>query len=205
MRSNPPFNPLDKVRLAESVAKALLAQAPIPLSSVPRFDGAGIYAIYYVGGFAPYQPISRMNSGGKFESPIYVGKAVPKGARKGVAELDSSSGPVLHGRLQEHMESISYASSSLRIDDFFCRYLVVDDIWIPLAESLLITRFSPVWNVVIDGFGIHDPGSGRYNQKRSAWDVIHPGRPWANRCAKSDKTQAQLLRILSEHFKRFSK
>jgi len=32
-----------------------------------------------------------------------------------------------------------------------------------------------------DGFGNHDPGSGRYNQKRSVWDQVHPGRSWATR------------------------
>ncbi len=55
---------------------------------------------------------------------------------------------------------------------------MVDDIWIPLAESLLIERFSPVWNKRIDGFGNHDPGSGRHGQQKSQWDTIHPGRPW---------------------------
>jgi hypothetical protein len=74
--------------------------------------------------------------------------------------------------------------------DFKCRYLVVDDIWIPLAESMLIDRFQPLWNLEIDGFGNHDPGSGRHQQKKSPWDVIHPGREWAERlrpCAKSKK------------------
>ena len=32
--------------------------------------------------------------------------------------------------------------------------------------------------MVVDGFGNHDPGSGRYNQAKSEWDVLHPGRPW---------------------------
>ena len=59
---------------------------------------------------------------------------------------------------------------------------MVDDIWIPLGESLLIARFSPVWNALIDGFGNHDPGSGRYNGMRPRWDVLHPGRAWAAKC-----------------------
>ena len=33
----------------------------------------------------------------------------------------------------------------------------------------------------IDGFGNHDPGKGRYEQARSEWDVLHPGRVWADR------------------------
>ncbi len=31
-------------------------------------------------------------------------------------------------------------------------------------------------NKIIDGFGNHDPGKGRYNQLRSRWDKLHPGR-----------------------------
>ncbi|MBA3946362.1 MAG: Eco29kI family restriction endonuclease, partial [Herpetosiphonaceae bacterium] len=36
-----------------------------------------------------------------------------------------------------------------------------------------------VWNVVADGFGNNDPGSGREKGRRSMWDTIHPGRRWA--------------------------
>ena len=112
--------------------------------------------------------------------PIYVGKAVPAGARKGGYGLGGSPGTVLYRRLIEHAESVEQAEN-LSAEDFFCRYLAVDDIWIPLGESLLIEMLSPVWNALIDGFGNHDPGKGRYNQQRSAWDVLHPGRPWAKR------------------------
>ncbi|WP_298820974.1 Eco29kI family restriction endonuclease [Chloroflexus sp.] len=68
---------------------------------------------------------------------------------------------------------------NLSLDDFWRRYLVVDDIWIALAENMLIEMFAPVWNTTIIGFGSHAPGKGRHNQKRSAWDTLHPGRPWA--------------------------
>lgn len=58
------------------------------------FKGAGIYAIYYEGDFPPYAPISRKT---ETEIPIYVGKAVPAGARKGNFGLDTDPGPVLFG------------------------------------------------------------------------------------------------------------
>ncbi|MEN6603100.1 MAG: Eco29kI family restriction endonuclease, partial [Bryobacteraceae bacterium] len=112
--------------------------------------------------------------------PIYVGKAVPAGTRKGGMGLDVSPGCALYNRLSEHAESIQCATN-LRLDDFFCRYLAVDDIWIPLGENLLIEMFRPVWNVLIDGFGNHDPGKGRHQGKRPAWDVLHPGRAWASK------------------------
>jgi len=46
-------------------------------------------------------------------------------------------------------------------------------------EAALIRCYTPVWNSSIDGFGNHDPGKGRYNQSKSDWDVLHPGRSWA--------------------------
>jgi len=54
------------------------------------------------------------------------------------------------------------------------------DLIIPV-EAELIRRYQPPWNAVIDGFGNHDPGAGRYDQARSEWDVLHPGRTWVER------------------------
>lgn len=178
-----PYNPLDKMNLGGSVADAMLESAVHHLARLESFIGAGIYAIYYTGDFEAYKPLAAKNKDGKFESPIYVGKAVPPGARKGNFGLDSEPGPALYKRLQEHAESVN-AAENLKIEDFFCRFLVVDDIWIPLGESLLIAKFAPIWNKLIDGFGNHDPGSGRYQQARSKWDTLHPGRAWALKCAK---------------------
>jgi hypothetical protein len=50
------------------------------------------------------------------------------------------------------------------------------------VEAGLIRKFGPLWNTVIDGFGNHTPGEGRFNQARSGWDVLHPGRAWAKKC-----------------------
>jgi len=176
----PPFNPLDKTNLGESVAEALLQQPVGTMPPTEPFIGAGVYAIYYEGGFALYREVAEQNRNELYRWPIYVGKAVPAGARKGGYGLGADPGLALFKRLAEHAASIEQAEN-LRLTDFRCRFLVVDDIWIPLAESLLIEMFSPLWNRKIDGFGNHDPGSGRYNQQRSPWDVIHPGRPWAVR------------------------
>lgn len=130
--------------------------------------------------------------------PIYVGKAVPAGARKGNFGVDDEPGKVLFSRLTEHARSIEQAED-LNIDDFGCRFIVVDDIWIPLGESLLIARFSPVWNKIVDGFGNHDPGGGRYRQKRSRWDTLHPGRSWALKCAEREETVDQIALDVARH------
>lgn len=174
-----PYNPLDKRNLGESVAGAMLKSEIHPLPP-EKFKGAGIYAIYYTGDFEAYKDLSAVNREGKFARPIYVGKAVPAGARKGGIGLGADPGTALFKRLCEHLESVR-AAENLNEEDFFCRYLVVDDIWIPLAESLLIEKFQPVWNRVLDGFGNHDPGKNRYEQEKSPWDKLHPGRDWANK------------------------
>jgi len=185
-----PFNPLDKKNLGASVAEALLAKDALPLTELQQFEGAGIYAIYYTGPFEAYEQVARLNANGRFMLPIYVGKAVPAGARVG-AGLGVPAGKVLFKRLKEHAESIR-AVSNLNIQDFFCRFLVVDDIWIPLGESLVISRFTPVWNSLIDGFGNHDPGRGRHAGMRPRWDVLHPGRHWAGRLAERPETELRI-------------
>jgi hypothetical protein len=192
-----PFNPLDKRHLGESVANALISQPGSSLPPGSKFDGAGIYAIYYCGAFPAYRRLTEVNTRQELEWPIYVGKAVSAGARKGNFGLDTSAGSVLFRRLHDHSRSIEQAEN-LNLADFQCRYLVVEDIWIPLAESLLIARFSPLWNQIIDGFGNHDPGKRRSNQNRSAWDVMHPGRPWAEKLSPHPIAAVELQRKAQE-------
>ena len=187
-----PYNPLDKVHLGESVARALLAQPVVSLPPPAPFRGAGIYALYYLGAFPPYQRITAQNLDEQWALPIYVGKAVPAGARRGGYGLNELPGEVLYNRLREHASSIQQGAD-LQLDEFRCRYLVVDDIWIPLGESLLISTFSPLWNHRLDGFGNHPVGSGRTNQRRSAWDEVHPGRGWAAELRPNARSREELL------------
>jgi hypothetical protein len=171
------YNPLDKVHLGESIIRALLDTVPEPLGDIQPFRGVGIYAIYYTGDFSAYQKLAERNMKGKFEMPIYVGKAVPKGARKGI---DTVIGKELYNRLKDHADSIKQ-SANLQLKDFYCRHLNIDDVWIPLGETLLIERFHPLWNLLVDGFGNHDPGAGRREGKLPIWDMLHPGRGWASK------------------------
>lgn len=177
-----PYNPLAKSNLGRSVAEALLQVpvAPLTQEETGKIVGAGVYAIYYTGSFAPYAPVTAMNIGGAFEQPIYVGKAVPRGARKGGMAFDSSKGTSMRDRLRQHMRSIRQGAG---IDeaDFWFRSLVVDDVWIPLGENMMIEIFQPIWNVVLDGFGNKTPGRGRENQAKSMWDMLHPGRKFVRK------------------------
>jgi len=188
------FNPLDKIHLGESVRDAVLKQPVHALPPPERFPGAGIYAIYYTGDFPAYKRLAEKNRSGRFAEPIYVGEAVREGSRKGGLAASGKPTYKLFTRLKEHAGSIDEAEN-LRLEDFHCRYLAVDDIWIPLGEALMIETFKPVWNMVIDGFGIHTPG-GRRIQMTSAWDTLHPGRPFVRRLnlPPYSKTQTQLVK-----------
>lgn len=193
-----PYNPLDTRNLGASVAEALLERSPQSLGDLQPFLGAGIYALYYVGDAPTYAAIADANLGGHWRWPIYVGKAVPSGARKALST--GKSGRYLFNRLREHAESVASAEN-LRLEDFHCRYLVVEDIWIPLGESLLIAKFTPIWNRMIDGFGNHDPGAGRYNGMRPRWDVLHPGRAWALRCKERPETAELIASEIEAHLR----
>jgi len=196
-----PFNPLDKRNLGESVADALLE---VPTQQLPPqpFIGAGVYVLYYTGPFPVYASLAEVNRDGQFRCPIYIGKAVPSGARKGGLGLEVEHGLVLYKRLAEHAESIR-AANNLELGDFQCRFLCVDDIWIPLAESMLIERFKPVWNRVLDGFGNHDPGSGRHQGKMPQWDCLHPGRAWAANLQPCLNSQEQLEERVGKYLREF--
>jgi len=191
-----PFNPLDTKNLGAAVADALLRADIHPLGELPAIDGAGIYAIYYHGAFPAYARLASAYSNSTI-APIYVGRAIPEGARKGGGQGDNDApSKSLIGRLRDHAKSIRLASD-LHIEDFVCQYLVVEDIWIPLAETLLIARFAPVWNTLVDGFGNHTPGKGRYAGKRPRWDVLHPGRT----CAPRSETFEEISRDVENYLR----
>lgn len=194
------YNPLEKGNLGRSVAATLLNRPIRQLADTDGLVGAGVYAIYYTGPFKPYRPITKANTEGGFAQPIYVGKAIPKGGRKGGLTNDASStGTALRSRLNQHAKSINECGN-LALADFHYRALVVDDIWIPLGENMLIEMFMPVWNRVIDGFGNKDPGARRAAQFKSPWDTLHPGREHAKKLAEGTLTEKALRERLAAYF-----
>ena len=42
--------------------------------------------------------------------------------------------------------------------------------------GISVNNDGALWNSLVDGFGNHDPGAGRYKGLRPRWDVLHPGR-----------------------------
>jgi hypothetical protein len=192
-----PYNPLDKRHLAESIVGKLEER---PLEALPPLEqvvGAGIYAIYYDGSNPLYAPLVKANKAKVSPRPIYVGKAVPAGARKGGFDLVDQVGKDVQKRLKHHAKSIEQGAG-LELRNFRCRYLMVDDIWIPLGEQLLIDKYRPIWNSLLDGFGINVPGSGRGNQKRSMWDEVHPGRDIAKGLPPNSKGREALTKEIHQ-------
>jgi hypothetical protein len=198
--SDVPYNPLDKFSLAKSIESEILVRSACLLKKIDDIDikGAGVYVIYYVGDFASYAPVR--NRKATLTKPIYIGKAIPKGGRKGGLSKDASAtGRALLTRLRQHATSIDECKN-LILDDFYVRYLLVDDVWIPLGENVLIETFKPVWNWAIDGFGNKVPGKRRKNQFKSPWDVLHPGRKLAEGLGDSGMTPQFLRERVADYF-----
>ena len=195
----PPYNPLDIESLALSIRVTLETQPTYPLGAISPFRGVGIYAIYYSGKFPAYEPLVTANQGRPIV-PIYVGKAVSKGARKGAGVIDDPESNALSSRLRTHARSIR-AVPSLSVDDFAIRFLRTMAVFAPLCESATIGLFKPTWNVVLDGFGNNPQGSGRDNQVRSEWDTLHPGRKAALKLGANPKKPKDLELAIKNHLR----
>lgn len=191
---------------AELVKDAVRFFNGTPVHTLPPpefFLGTGVYAIYYTGKNPMYKKYAELNRL-SYSYPIYVGKAVPKGwrqARVSDNQLDQSN--ELFNRLREHSRSIRN-TRGLAPQDFRCRFVIFEEAssdMISTIEAALIKLNMPLWNTAVDGFGNHDPGSGRYEQAKSDWDVIHPGRAWAEKCSGTHAEESAILSRIKKHFK----
>jgi hypothetical protein len=191
------YNPLDYDNLTRNCVEELMCRGPFQLPLASEFDGAGVYALFYSGKEPVYEAVRTEVA----DLPIYVGKAVPPGSRKGSGGKGGRRS--LHDRVTQHTKSIQ-AASNLQIEDFVCRYLVVTPLWITMAERFLIEHYQPVWNVCIEGFGNHDPGKGRHEGEITWWDTLHPGRPWASKL-KQTKTPEKAKQRLATFLKSYSR
>ena len=177
------FDPSDPKIVGRTVSLALLAQPMVPLGRIAPAYGSGVYAIYYTGDHPLYTGISGS------ETPIYVGKADPQNDD---ASTPREQGAKLTARLLEHAGTIATAASygdrlpegllPLRLEDFTCRKLVCATNAQLVAEKHLIRTFWPVWNAETKacwGMSKHGDAATTRANKRSPWDVVHPGRQWA--------------------------
>jgi len=188
------FDPASPTLVGRFVALALVAQPRHSLDAIPQFYGSGIYAFYYNGPFKPYGPISNT------ETPIYVGTAAPAVPN---ARDAFEQGPRLSERITYHSKNIAKATSTLTLNDFEFRSLVVQSGWERQAESYLIHLFKPIWNKevrILSGFGKHGDSAAMRQHGRSPWDTLHPARQWAGGSKGDQKSSAQIQRELRAHF-----
>ncbi len=92
----------------------------------------------------------------------------------------------------------------LQIEDFLCRRLVCATNAQLVAERHLIGAFKPIWNKEVGicwGIGKHGDAATMRGNKRSPWDVLHPGRPLFMDKSLTDKMSPELItEMLREHF-----
>ena len=175
-----------------------------PVHTLPppeSFFGTGVYALYYTGKLDIYKKYGELNRL-SYNFPIYVGKAVPKGWRQSrISDNPESQSKELFNRLKEHSKNI-VAGHELNLDDFMCRFVIFESDgsdMISTIEAALIKIHRPLWNVALDGFGNHTPGNGRFQQAKSNWDVIHPGREWAEKCTGEHTPKKTILENITAH------
>lgn len=172
---------------------------PIPLQE--KFTGTGVYALYFTGQYQAYKRYAELNRL-EYKYPIYVGKAVPKGWRQSrISDGVSKPSSELFNRIREHTRNINQVEG-INPEDFSCRFVIFEaegSDMIGTIEAALIKLNRPLWNSALDGFGNHTPGAGRFNQAKSDWDVIHKGRPWAEKCTGIPRERTEILERISEH------
>lgn len=203
---NQTFNPSDHrfkspefQRIIQNAIEFVDTTPVIPLPPKHSFVGSGVYLLYYLGDFVPYNPIADANRR-SVSVPIYVGKAVPVGWRQ-ARRVDTNSA-TLYNRLRKHARSINSAGN-LNVRDFICRMVILQDAessLISVVESELIRSYQPLWNSLIDGFGNNDPGVNRYGQLLSEWDVIHPGRSWEQKWKGPRPDYETLISTIRNYF-----
>jgi len=193
----------DARRIMEKILVAFLSSPQEPLLQVYDKDptepaAAGVYALYIV------NSVGTVYAGLPADRPIYIGKAESSGSRSGTPAKSARKKDVpLFKRLQQHAKSLYCVG--LRPENFTCRWCSLQgelEYIIPGVEIKLIKTFEPLWNCIIDGFGNHNPGEGRLNQKRSKWDVLHAGRPWAVRLAEPEYDARQLAHVVQSYILR---
>jgi hypothetical protein len=174
-----PFDPLAVENIGVTLAVELIEQPLCALPPADKFAGAGVYAIYYVGKHPAYAALVGLDKGkGGTRYPIYIGSAVRENAKQGFNPRTTTK-TRLWTRLDHHAESIRGVvaggqDKDFKLEDFRCRYLVLNDAYITLAESVMIATFRPCWNGM--GFGSKVVGVRREGQVASLWDSLHPGR-----------------------------
>ena len=193
------FEPSNPNVAGRIIGIAMIAQMRKPLTTMEKFYGSGVYALYYNGDFEGYKGIS------KKEHPIYVGKADPADPSSKTAV---EQGDRLSNRLNDHRNNIAKATTTLRVEDFEYRALVVQTGFQMAAEDYLIHLFKPIWNNetrICYGLGKHGDAPETRANLRSPWDTLHPGRDWAHRDPemRDGRSVERIIQDIADHLAKY--
>lgn len=158
------FDAIDEDAVARRAIELLRDAAPLPLTDRPD-RSPGAYGVEIHGRHDLYRPPPQ----GQL---LYVGSGQDLRDR--------------HGRHRISLESVD----GLDPDRIRIRCLLTpSSATALLVERLLIARLRPVWNEPwLSGFGSRQQGRTRTaGQRRTAWDVLHPGRHWAAQMDDGDR------------------
>lgn len=160
------FDPLSTERITNTICEMFERQPLVSMAKeIPRFEGAGLYAIYYLGNSDPYKALANL------QVPVYVGQSLSNNSSTG--KKKDGLFPVCD-RLRKHRVSI--IDGGLLVDEFRFRALLMPDVHTNLGEKGLIRGYKPVWNSILTGFGSNEQGSATRKSKKSKWDTVHSGR-----------------------------
>ena len=160
------YDPMGTENITAAICLELERQPLIPLDpEIDRFEGSGLYAIYYSGNNLPlYKRLKNTNI------PVYVGQALSYNSQTGMAIVAVRP---LWERIRDHRKSIEGAGL---LGEFSVRLLCLPDVHADLGENGIRLFYRPVWNAILRGFGSKEQGSSTRKSKRSPWDTVHPGR-----------------------------
>jgi len=180
------YDPLSTEQISNTIC-AMFERQPLVsmVHEIPRFDGAGLYALYYRGESVPlYLPLSEL------QIPVYVGKGAASNSATGAK---ATAWRPVYDRLRKHRRSMEEAGLPLR--EFRFRALLLPDVHANLGENGLRVGYQPVWNHTLTGFGGNEQGSSTRQSKKSKWDTVHDGR---SRTHGGVVYQAEKLRAAAE-------
>lgn len=162
------FDPLATEQIANTICEIFERQPLVSMvHEIPRFDGSGLYALYYRGDSVDlYKPLN------KLQIPVYAGQGRSSNSATG---KQARAARPLHERLRQHRVSI--LEGGLLVEEFRFRALRMPDVHADLGENALRVGYQPIWNsALMNGFGGHEQGSSTRKSKKSKWDTVHDGR-----------------------------
>ncbi|WP_204060603.1 Eco29kI family restriction endonuclease [Microbispora corallina] len=182
------FDPMSTDHVSWAICRELERQPLVMFEpEIPRFNGSGLYAIYYRGASVGlYEPLV------PYKIPIYVGQAESHNSATGRGARTPDR---LWKRISGHKRSI--IEGGLPIEEFGVRLLRLPDVHANLGENALRVNYLPVWNAVLPGFGSNEQGSSTRRSARTKWDTVHQGRSRTYGDERYDRQE--LIEAVEEH------